>query len=92
MKSHPVFHVSLLEPATSDPLKGQKQPPPPPIIVDSDSEDNNEWEVEEILDSKLVRKTLKYLVRWVGYDELIWEPADLLKNSYPKKPKPDYLP
>ena len=51
------------------------------MIVDSDSEDNNEWEVEEILDSKLVRKTLKYLVRWVGYDELIWEPADLLKNS-----------
>ena len=98
MKCHPVFHVSLLEPASSDPLTGQKQPAPPPIIVD----DNIEFEVEEILDSKLVRKTLKYLVRWVGYKELTWEPSELLKNSpelvhhfhkkYPKKPRPDYLP
>ena len=98
MKCHPVFHVSLLEPAAHDPLAGQKQPAPPPIIVD----DNVEFEVEEILYSKLVRKTLKYLVRWVGYDELTWEPAKLLKNSpelvhyfhrkYPSKPKPDYLP
>ena len=46
-------------------------------------------------------KTLKYIVRWVAYDELNWEPAELLKNSpelvdyfhrkYPTKPKPDYL-
>ena len=97
MKSHPVYHVSLLEPAALDPLTGQKQPPPPPIVVD----ENPEWEVEEILDSKLVRRTLKYLVRWVGYDEITWEPAELLKNSstlvryfhrkYPNKPKPDFL-
>ena len=77
MKFHPVYHVSLLEPAASDPLTGHKQPPPPPIIVD----ENPEWEVEEILHSKLVRRTLKYLVKWVGYDEITWEPAELLKNS-----------
>ena len=59
MKWHPVFHVSLLEPAANNPLAGQNQPAPPPIIVD----DNVEFEVEEILDSKLVRRTLKYLVR-----------------------------
>ena len=98
MKCHPVFHISLLEPTASNPLAGQKQPAPPPNIVD----DNVEFEVEEILDSKLIRKTLKYLVRWVGYDELTWEPAELLKNSpqlvhyvhwkYPTKSKPDYLP
>ena len=74
MKCHTVFHVSLLEPAASNPLAGQKQPAPPPIICD----DNVEFEVEEILDSKFVRKTLKYLVRWVGYDELTSEPAELL--------------
>ena len=51
MKCHPVFHVILLEPAVNNPLAGQKQPAPPPIIVD----DNVEFEVEEILDSKLVR-------------------------------------
>ena len=49
MKCHPVFHVSLLEPAATNPLGGQKQPIPPPIIVDN----NIECKVEEILDSKL---------------------------------------
>ena len=59
MKCHPVFQVSLLEPAANNPLTGQKQPAPPRKIVDN----NVEFEMEEILDSKLVRKTLKYLVR-----------------------------
>ena len=64
--------------------------------------DNVEFELEEILDSKPVRKTLKYLVRGVGYNELIWETAELLKDSpelvqyfhrkYPTKPKCKYLP
>ena len=66
MESHSIYHISLLEPAPADSLTGQKQPPPPPIIVD----ENPEWKVEEILDSKLVRRTLKYLVRWVDYDEI----------------------
>ena len=73
MKSYPVFHVSPLEPAVNNPLVGQKQPIPPPIII----EDIVEFEVAEILDSKLVRKTLKYLVRCIGYVELTWEPAEL---------------
>ena len=29
MKCYPVFHVSLLEPAATNPLIGQKQPAPP---------------------------------------------------------------
>ena len=96
MKCHPVFYVSLFKPAAIDPLKGQKRPQPPPIIVD----DEQEWEVEEIVDSKIVRRNLKNLVRWVGHDELTWEPANLLKNvpllvqhfhtQYTAKPKPDH--
>ena len=78
MKCHPVFHVSLLEPAANSPLAREKQPAPPPIIVDH----NVEFEVEELLDSKFVRETLKYLVCWVGYDELTWERVELLKNSH----------
>ena len=46
MKIHPVFHVSLLEPAADDPYPGQTQSPPPPVIVDGDEE----WQVDEILD------------------------------------------
>ena len=38
MKVHPVFHVSLLEPAASDPLPGQLQPPLPPVIIDEETE------------------------------------------------------
>ena len=50
MKVYLVFHVSLLEPVAQDPLLGQVQPPPPLVIVN----DNLEWEVEDILNSKLV--------------------------------------
>ena len=58
MKCHPVFHVSLLEPTATNPLKGQKRPPPPPIVVN----DEQEYEVEEVVDSKLIRKKLYYQV------------------------------
>ena len=96
MKIHPVFHMSLLEPVATDPLPGQVQPRPPPIVVEGN--DEVEWEVDEIVDSKFVGRGLKYLVRWLGYDELTWEPATFLSNAptavkrfheaYPAKPRP----
>jgi len=92
IKVYPVFHVSLLEPAATDPLPGQVQPSLPPIIV----YDEPEWEVDEIVDSHFRGRTLEYLARWVGFDELTWEPADMFANassvvkrfhtSYPTKP------
>ena len=95
MKIHPVFHVSLLEPCSLDPLPGQVQAAdPPPIVVD----DHDEWEVEEILDSWLRYQTPQYLVRWTGYDHPTWEPAEFLAHApavvaefhrrYPDKFKP----
>ena len=56
MKIHNVFHPSLLSPAHTDPLPGQKNSPPNPVII----EDEEEWTVEDILDSKRVRNKLKY--------------------------------
>jgi hypothetical protein len=48
MKLYLVFYISLLEPAKSDsePIPGHTQPPPLPVIID----DEEDWELEEIVD------------------------------------------
>ena len=46
---HPVFHVSMLEPAVLNTIPDQVQPPPPPIMVD----DEPEFQILEILDTKI---------------------------------------
>lgn len=93
MHIHPVRHVSELEPAANDPLPGQQQPPPPPIEVDGE----DEWAVDEILDSRMFRRKLQYKVKWTGYDELDWYDANLMNGlqavdefhrRYPHKPGP----
>lgn len=61
MKFHPVFYVSHLDPVATDPLPGQVQPRLPPIAVEGN--DEVEWEVDEIVDSKSVGRGLKYLVQ-----------------------------
>ncbi|KAG5716920.1 hypothetical protein E4T56_gene8539 [Termitomyces sp. T112] len=60
---HPVFHVRLLERHALDPFPGQRPSQPPPVKV----EDEYHYEVNEILDSRIVRGRLQYLVRWKGY-------------------------
>jgi len=46
---HPVFHVSMLEPAASSSIPNRTEDPPPPVEVDSEIE----YEIAEILDTKL---------------------------------------
>ncbi|MBW0465415.1 hypothetical protein O181_005130 [Austropuccinia psidii MF-1] len=70
------------------------QLPPPPVLV----EEQEEWEVAQVLDSKLERGKLWYLVEWNGFSEDLerttWEPAsnltsspDLVKNFHPLYPE-----
>ncbi|KAG0153731.1 hypothetical protein PDIDSM_2386 [Penicillium digitatum] len=100
MKIHPVFNVSLLQPAATNPVNGQVTEPAPPVEV----EGLEEWEVEDILDSRWERRgrggpRLKYTVKWIGYDEPTEEPAEYLDHAreivrnfhrrYPHKPRLD---
>jgi len=77
MKSmHPVFHVSQLKTSLQSSIPNHVQPPPPPIEVNGEVE----YEVKEILDSKIDRRRchcqLLYLVCWAGYagtdEETLW--------------------
>src|SRR5882672_6506938 len=45
---HPVFHISLLQPTSSSDIPNRAVDPPPPTELD----DLDEWEVNQILDSK----------------------------------------
>jgi hypothetical protein len=72
MKIHDVFHVSLLEPFFANNLNGHSTQPSHPVLVDSEEE----YKIEQILDSKLIRNKGHYLVKWLGYSasESTWEP------------------
>jgi hypothetical protein len=56
IKLHPVFHISQLEPAEPhrEPILGHIQPPPVLVIIRNEEE----WELEEIVDSCCHQKQL----------------------------------
>ena len=65
--------------------------------MDEDEEDN--YEVEQIVDSRRVRGKVQYRVRWVDYSEMedTWEVFEALDNcqdklreyreAFPRKPR-----
>ncbi|MBW0505849.1 hypothetical protein O181_045564 [Austropuccinia psidii MF-1] len=82
----------LLEPVKKSTIPNQHQLSPSPVVV----EEQEEWELDQVLDSKLKRGTLWYLVEW---RKTTWEPASNLTTSpdlfkdfhtlYPEKPGPN---
>jgi hypothetical protein len=75
---HDVFAPNLLCKDPQDPLPGQEPQKPPGTPING----VEEWEVEEILASKLVRSTLKYRVKWIGHDpDPVWYKASNFMGS-----------
>ena len=98
---HPVFHMSMLEPATSNTFSKRIQLAPAPVIIDREPK----YEISWIVDSKINRwQTCKllYKVIWLGYedtrDKSKWifaselsHAVDLVSDfhiAYPAKPSP----
>jgi len=98
---HPVFHISMLEPAIPNTFQQCSEPPPAPVIIDG----KPEYEISKIVDSKIdCRRACKllYKVIWLGYEDTDndseWLPAteqeyakELVNNfylKYPAKPGP----
>ena len=59
MRVHDVFHSDLLRPVADDPLPGQKNELPGSIVVN----DEDEWEIDDILNSRRYRRRLQYRVK-----------------------------
>jgi hypothetical protein len=58
MKIHQVFHVSLLEPYHASTIPRWVSKPPSPMEVNGEQE----YEVEEIFNSKLYNQQLQYFI------------------------------
>ena len=78
IKIHPVVNASrvrLYKPQVEE----QKRTPPKPVII----EEEKEFEVEKILNKRMVREKEKFLVRQKGYmaEEDTWENKENLENA-----------
>jgi len=73
MRVHDVFHSDLLRSVVDDLLPDQKNELSDSIVIN----DEDEWEIDDILNSRWYRRRLQYRVKWNDYDnDLNWYNAD----------------
>ena len=77
MRIHPVFHVHLLEPVADYPTPEHIRKPPHTVIVDGEEQ----YEVQEVIDSEVSRNKLYYLVQCTGCSDPTWEPAEVVTED-----------
>ena len=89
MKIHPVFHVALLEKAPSNATIPKSLP--------TETQEEQEYDVETVLAVKHNKGKPVYLIKWLGYDESenSWEPEtnlapDTLRTV--QKEHPEWFP
>jgi len=78
IKIHPVVNISRVQ-LYKPQVEGQKKIPPKPVII----EEEKKFEVEKILNKRMIRGKEKFLVRWKGYmvEEDTWENRENLENA-----------
>jgi Chromo (CHRromatin Organisation MOdifier) domain len=86
MRYHWGLAVGHIYSHDSDPLCGSSGDEESSDHLPKDSQVSNvieEYEVEEIVSSRLKRGQLEYLVHWKGYsqDDDSWEPEEYVKNA-----------
>jgi len=100
MAVHNTFHISLLEPYQDNRFPLQIKEPPSSIQIEGE----DEYELDEIIDSRLHYNKLQYRAKWKGYSpehDKVWYPAENFNNAehtvqrfhrrYPRKPGVDTL-
>jgi len=98
MRIHNTFHISLLELHHDDKFSSEQTQPQPPIIIEGEPE----YELEQIIDSRLYYGKLQYRAKWTGYPPehaKVWYPYEDFENAgfakqqfhqkYPRKPSLD---
>ena len=74
------FNTSSLKLFQTNDIPCRLQPPPPPSPV-TDLDGHERFIVECILSDRMDRGKRQYLVKWVGYSDPTWEPAEFLLDE-----------
>ena len=80
VRSHDVINIERLRRYTP-PSVVTGRVPIQPGPVGQDATGHQLWAFEKILDKKISRRRLFYLVQWSGYQEPSWEPATFLLSQ-----------